>query len=105
MEYWCHRLGEAWGKLQWGVPPWVHGLFFVALILLAALAIFMFSAVLLHNRGNNRSKGIEKNSMRVWCLGHPQITPLGIRDVVHTNVLNIGLPLYEARQGRGEAVV
>ena len=24
MEYWCDRLGEAWGKLQWGVTLWVH---------------------------------------------------------------------------------
>ena len=24
MEYWCDRLGEVWGKLQWGVTPWVH---------------------------------------------------------------------------------
>ena len=24
MEYWCDCLGEAWGKLQWGVTPLVH---------------------------------------------------------------------------------
>ena len=24
MEYWCDRLGEAWGKLQWVVAPWLH---------------------------------------------------------------------------------
>ena len=27
MEYWCDRLGQAWGKSQWGVTPWVHWAF------------------------------------------------------------------------------
>ena len=30
---------------------------------------------------------------------------LGIRHVVHTDALSVGLQLYEARQGRGAAVV
>ena len=46
-----------------------------------------------------------KNSMRGWCLRWPHITRLLIRHVVHTDALNVRLQLYEARQGRAEAVV
>ena len=46
-----------------------------------------------------------KNSRRVWCLQRPPITCLGMRRMVHTDMLNVGLQLYEARLGRGEAFV
>ena len=44
-------------------------------------------------------------SMRGWCLRRPRITRLGMRHVVPTDALSVGLQLYEARQGRGAAVV
>ena len=46
-----------------------------------------------------------KNSMRGWCLWRPRITRLGMRLVMPTDALNVGLQLYEARQRHGEAVV
>ena len=43
--------------------------------------------------------------MRGWCLRRPRITRLGMRHVLHTDALSVGLQLYEARQGRRVAVV
>ena len=46
-----------------------------------------------------------KNSMHGWCLRRPNIMRLGIKHVVHTGALNVGMHLYEARQGHRVAIV
>jgi hypothetical protein len=99
------RLGECWGKLQWGVTPWVHW----ACVHSAYFArrfgsLYIFRSIPTEYR-NQPFKRHLKNSMRGWCLRRPRITRLGMRHVVHTDALSVGLQLYEARQGRGAAVV
>ena len=100
MEYWCDRLGEAWGKLQWGVTLWVHW----AVVHSAHFArlfgsVFIFRSIPTEFR-NQPFKRHLKNSMHRWCLRWPRITRLGMRHVVHTDALNVGLQLCAARQAR-----
>ena len=105
MEYRCDHLGEAWHKLQWGVTPWVHWLVLHSAYFTRRLGnLYIFRSVPMEYK-NQRFKRHLKNSMRGWCLPRPRITRLGMRHVVHTAALNVGLQLYEARQGRGEAIV
>ena len=105
LESASHRLGELWGKLQWGVTPWVHW----ACVHSAYFACRFGSLYIFHSipteYKNQPFKRHLKNSMRGWCLRRPRITHLGMRHVVHTDALSVGLQLYEARQGRGVAVV
>ena len=99
------RIGECWGELQWGVTPWVHW----ACVHSAYFArrfgsLYIFRSIPTQYR-NQWFKRHLKNSMRGWCLRRPRIRRLGMRHVVHTDALSVGLQLYEARQGRGAAVV
>ena len=105
LESTSDRLGECWGKLQWGVTPWVHW----ACVHNAYFArrfgsLYIFRSIPTEYR-NQPFKRHLKNSMHGWCLRRPRITCLGMRHVVHTDGLSVGLQLYEARQGRGAAVV
>ena len=74
MEYWCDCLGEAWGKLQWGVTPWVHS----AVVQSAYFArqfgsLYIFRSIPTEYR-NQPFKMHLKNSMRGWCsLKHEAI--------------------------------
>ena len=91
------RSGECWGKLQWGVTPWVHwACVHIAYFARRFGSLYTFRSIPTEYRNQ---------PMRVWCLRRPRITRLGMRHVVHTDALSVGLHLYEARQGRGAAVV
>ena len=105
MAYWCDLFRRGVCKLECGVTPWVlwavvHGAYFARR--LGSLYIFRSIATECRNHPFKRHLHI---SMRCWCLRRPHTTCLGMRHVVHTEALNVGLKLYEARQGRGEAVV
>ena len=51
------RLGECWGKLQWGVTLWVHQAF-TAHVLRVALGVCTFFAAFRRNTETNRLSGI-----------------------------------------------
>ena len=104
MGYWCDGSAEAWGTMQCGVTPWVHWAVVHIICFtrrFGSLYIFLSIATECSNQPFKRHR---KNSMHGWCLWRPHITCLGMRHVVHPDVLNAGLQLYEVRQGRGEAV-
>ena len=63
------RLGDCWGKLQWGVMYIWH--VFTAHILPVALAICTFFAVFRQNTETNRSSGISKTRCAVGIFGDP----------------------------------
>ena len=99
------HLGECWGKLQWGVTPWIHW----ACVHSAYFACRFGSLYIFHSIPTEYRNQLFKwhltKSMRGWCLLRPRITRLGMRHVGHTDVLSVGWGLYEVRQGRGVAVV
>ena len=99
------RLGECWGKLQLGVTPWVHWVCVHSAYFARCFgSSYIFRSIATEYR-NQPFKRHLKKSMRGWCLRRPRITRLGMRHVVHTDTLSVGLQLYEARQGRGVVVV
>ena len=99
------RLGECWGKLQGGVTPWVHGACVHGAYYARGFgSLFIFRGIPTEYR-NQPFKRHLKNWMHGWCLRGPHITRVGMRRVVHTDALSVGLQLHEARQGHGVAVV
>ena len=100
------RVGECWGKLQWGATPWVHwACVHSAYFALCFGSSYIFRRIRNTEYRNQPFKRHLKNSMPGRCLRRPRITRLGMRHMVHTDALSVGLQLYEARQGRGAAVV
>ena len=92
------RLGVCWGKLQWGVTPRVRWACVYSTYFARRFGSFYIFRIVSTECRNPPFKRHLKNSMRGWCLRRPRITRLGMRHVVHTNTLGVGLQLYEARQ-------
>ena len=93
MEYWCDCFGEAWGKLQWGVTPWVHWAVVHSTYFARRFGSLYIFRSIPTEYGNQPFKRHVKNSMRDWCLARPHITLPALRHVVHTDALNVGLHL------------
>ena len=73
LESASNRLGECWGKLQWGVTPWehwacVHSAYFARRF--GSLYIFRSMSTEYKNQPFKRHL---KNWMRGWCLRRPRI--------------------------------
>ena len=93
------HLGECWGKLQWGVTPWVHcARVHSAYFACGFGSLCIFRSIPTEYR-NQPFKRHLKISMCGWCLRRSRITRLGMRHVVHTDALSVSLQLYDARQG------
>ena len=105
VEYWFGSSGQAWGKLQLGVTPWAHrAVVHSAYFPRRFGSLYLFCSIPTECK-NHPFKRHLKNWMRGSSLRRPHITRFGMRNVVHTDALNVGLQLYERRQGRGEAIV
>ena len=91
LESASNRLGECWGKLHWGVTPWVqwacvHSAYFARRL----GSLYSFCSIPTEYR-NQPFKRHLKKSMRGWCLRRPRVRRLGMRHVVHTDALSVGL--------------
>ena len=76
MVYWYDRTREAWGKLQWGVTPWVpwavvHNTYFARRV----ANLYIFRSIPTEYR-IQLFKRLLRNLMRGWCLWWPHITRL-----------------------------
>ena len=94
MEQCCDRLGEEWGKLQWGVTPWVQWAVVHNNHVALPFSRLMCSAVFLRSTGSHRLESISKKPMRSCLLRRPHTTCLGRRHMVHTDAVEVGLQLY-----------
>ena len=66
MEHGCDRFGEASGKLQWVLTPWVNwGVVHSAYFACRFGGLYIFSAVFPRNTRTNRSTGITKTRYAV----------------------------------------
>ena len=104
LESASNRLGECWGKLQWGVTPWVHWAGVQSAYFPHCFGSWYIFRSISTEYSSQQFKRHLKNSVRGRCLRRPRITRLGIRHVVHTDALSVGVQLYKARQGSGAAV-
>ena len=96
----CVSIGTCWEKLGWKATPWVHWTVAHSHYFLAKYrTLYLLSCVPAEHQ-HRRFKMQVKNSMRRWSLQKPRVLKGGLRHVLNTETMQIGLRHYIARKGR-----